>query len=1008
MSRSYTNLTTLSGVQPRKVLAIYLWILFLTHCCDVRAGGSGLNAIVVVNQASSNSCMLANHYCEMRSVPPENVVRINWVGGNISWVDSEFATNLLNPLLEALAIRQLTNQIEYVALSMDIPYTTVFNGTNINSTTSALFYGLRGDGSVDAGVTNSYAFSETSFQKNKPASAVTNVFLTTMITSDSLSKAKLVVDRGVQSDGDFPSQPVVLAKSSDTARNIRHRAFDNAIYNADVLAVSTIIRTNQNSPAGQSGLLGYQTGLPYFNVSSNTFIPGAIADSFTSYGGIIFGNNDQTNLLAFINAGASGSYGTVAEPFTDAQKFPDPQVYFYQARGFNIAESYYQSISVPYLGLTVAEPLAAPFARSGSGSWSAGVSNALLTGTVPLSVHFTSHDGTRPLQQIDLFIDGKFFSTITNIPPADGNQIILALNGYPISHTIASNATLATIATELASVINNATNLNLTKIKAIPRGDRIELQSTATNHQAFPFFVSEPASGTWTGATYRVSYLPETFKPRLYGTGADKSGKFGMNVEIPTALNYVIQASTNLVDWTSIATNSTPGLLSFTDPESLQYASRFYRVAGPTPYLPPKVSFPIVTNGGSFCMRVESQPGQPCTVLQSSNQIDWMSVVTNQSGGAFEFMDATAATVTHRFYRAWITPPARPAFSVVATNPSSLLRVDSAVQPYTVDICTNGAEWVSLATNFTFRQISMTANSSIGSASNLTTFVRASRPTFLPTSAYGYQEFKLAKFSPALAVGDYLRFAITKTNGQSVIVAATNQTAGVHYTNLVAQIVSMINTNPLLQSADGVIAEDFSVGIISTFFLRARSSGHAAAGVYVYATRKPTSMSVLPSSGALRVNLPDLQPRNHVYLTVGAYNLTPTFSLDTATLPDGYHELTAVAYEGSSVRTQTRTTVPVRIQNTSLTATLALLNLTNNASAQGSYQIQVAANTNNISSITLFTTGGSMAVATNVSDVIFPVHGTNLWEGLHPFYALVEAASGEKYRTRTEWVRLAP
>lgn len=1007
-----TNLTKLNGGQRIKISAVFLVGFLLLDASNVRAGGSGLNAIVIVNQTSSNSCILANYYCEKRSLPPENLLKISWAGGNISWSGTEFTTQLLNPILEALSARQLANQIEYVVLSMDIPHTTIFNGTNINSTTSALYYGLRGEGGTDVGVTNSYAFSESAFQMNKPASARTNSFLVTMITSDSLNKAKVLVDRGVQSDGDIPSQPVVLAKSSDTARNIRHRAFDNAIFNTELLAVSTMIRTNQNSPAGQSGLLGYQTGLPYFNVSSNTFIPGAIADSFTSYGGIIFGNNDQTNLLAFINAGASGSYGTVAEPGTDAQKFPDPQVYFYQARGFNIAESYYQSISVPYLGLTVAEPLAAPFAQSGGGSWSVGVSNALLTGTVPLSVHFTAHDGTahdgtRPLQQIALFVDGRFFSTITNIPPADGNQITLSLNGYPIAYTVASNAALTTIATELASVINAATNLNLTKIKAIAHGDRIELQSTATNHQAFPFFVSEAVLTTWTGLTYRVSYLPETYKPRLYGTGADKSGKFEMNVEIPTALNYVVQASTNLMDWVCIATNSTPGLLSFTDPDSLQHPSRFYRVVGPTPYLAPKVSFPIITNGGAFRMMVESQLGQPCTVLYSSNQIDWIPAATNQSGGAFEFLDTTAATVTHQFYRAWITPPTMPAFSVVATNPSSLLRVDSAVQPYTVDVCTNGSDWISVATNFTFRQISMTANSLAGSAPNLTTFVRAAQSTFRPTSAYGYQEFKFSKFS-TLAAGDYLRFAITKTNGQSVIVAATNQTAGVHYTNLVAQIASMINTNPLLQSADGVIAEDFSVGLISTFFLRARSSGHAASGVYVNVTKKGSGLTALPSSGTLRVNLADLQPRNHVYLTAGAYNLTPTFSLDTTTLPDGHHELTAVAYEGSSVRTQTRTTVPVRIQNTSLTAAMSLFDLTNNASAQGSYQIQVAANTNNISSITLFTTGGAMATATNISDVIFPVHGTNLWEGLHPFYALIEAASGEKYRTRTEWIRLSP
>ena len=1000
------NLSELVGCQLSRVLAALLVAFFLFDARSVRAGGSGLNTIVVANQASSNSCMLANYYCEQRSVPPENLLKINWTGGNISWTDSEFFTNLLNPLLESLAVRRLTNQIEYVVLSMDIAYRTVFFGTNINSTTSVLFYG-QGIGGADAGTSNSYAFSESTFQKSKPTSLPTNSFLTTMITSDTLNNAKLLVNRGTQSDGSFPAQPVILAKSSDPVRNVRYLNFDNSIFNTDVLAVSSLFRTNQNSPAGQSGLLGYQTGLPYFSVSPNTFVPGAIADSFTSFGGIIFGNNDQTNLLAFINAGASGCYGTVAEPFADRQKFPDPMVYFYQARGFNIAESYYQSVAAPYLGLTVAEPLASPFARSGNGNWSAGISNALLTGISPLSVHFTAHDGTRPLQQIDLFIDGKFYSTITNIPPADGNQITLLLNGYPISYTVTSNAALPTIANVLASVINITTNLNQTKIKAIARGDRIELQSTATNHQAFPFFVTEQSSATVTGATYRVSYLPETFKPRLYATGADKSGKFEMNVEIPTALNYAIQASTNLVDWTSIATNSTPGLFVFTDSESLQYPSRFYRVVGPTPYLPPRVSSPIVANGGAFCMTVESQPGQPCTVLHSANQIDWIPVVTNQSGGIFDFVDATASSVSRRYYRAWITPPTMPAFSVVTTNSSSLLRVDSAVQPYTVDISTNGTDWVSLATNFNFRQISMTANSSAGSGSNLTTFVRASRSTFLPTSAYGYQEFKLSKFSP-LAVGDYLRFAITKTNGQSVIVAATNQTAGVFYTNLVAEIVSAINTNPLLQSADGVIAEDFSVGTITTFFLRARSLGHAAAGVYVYVTKKGSGLTALPSSGTLRVNVADLQPRNHVYLTAGAYNLTPSFSLDTTTLPDGYHELTAVAYEGSSVRTQTRTTVPVRVQNTSLTATMTLLGLTNNASAQGSYQIHVTANTNKISSITLFTTGGAMAVATNVSDVIFPVHGTNLWEGLHPFYALIEAASGEQYRTRTEWIRLTP
>ena len=124
--------------------------------------------------------------------------------------------------------------------------------------------------------------------------------------------------------GLFPNQPVVLAKSSDPARNIRYPYFDNAIFNVNILGVSSILRTNTDSVSWPNGCLGYETGLAQFSVPQGMFVPGAIADSLTSFGGIIFGTNSQTNLLAFINAGAAGSYGTVAEPDADTQKFPNP------------------------------------------------------------------------------------------------------------------------------------------------------------------------------------------------------------------------------------------------------------------------------------------------------------------------------------------------------------------------------------------------------------------------------------------------------------------------------------------------------------------------------------------------------------------------------------------------------------------------------------------------------------------------------------------------------------
>ena len=69
---------------------------------QVRAGGSGLNTVVIVNQNSTNSSELGNYFCERRQVPPENVLRIAWPGDNISWSSGDFQTNLLSPLLDKI------------------------------------------------------------------------------------------------------------------------------------------------------------------------------------------------------------------------------------------------------------------------------------------------------------------------------------------------------------------------------------------------------------------------------------------------------------------------------------------------------------------------------------------------------------------------------------------------------------------------------------------------------------------------------------------------------------------------------------------------------------------------------------------------------------------------------------------------------------------------------------------------------------------------------------------
>src|SRR5262249_7361190 len=112
---------------------------------SAHAGGSGLNVAVVVNQASSNSVQLGNYFCERRGVAPFNLVGINWSGVNTEGRLRDLTTHLVKPPLAALSSRQLTNQIDYVVLSMDIPYRVNQAPDFPNSTTASVFYGFKAD-----------------------------------------------------------------------------------------------------------------------------------------------------------------------------------------------------------------------------------------------------------------------------------------------------------------------------------------------------------------------------------------------------------------------------------------------------------------------------------------------------------------------------------------------------------------------------------------------------------------------------------------------------------------------------------------------------------------------------------------------------------------------------------------------------------------------------------------------------------------------------------------------
>jgi uncharacterized protein (TIGR03790 family) len=97
-------------------------------------------------------------------------------------------------------------------------------------------------------------------------------------------------------------------------------------------------------------------------------MPGAVADHLTSFGGDLLGNG-QMSVLRWLEAGATGSYGTVVEPCNLLEKFPHPAVLMTRyLRGETLIEAYWKSVLMPGQGIFVGEPLAAPFRRVRKGS----------------------------------------------------------------------------------------------------------------------------------------------------------------------------------------------------------------------------------------------------------------------------------------------------------------------------------------------------------------------------------------------------------------------------------------------------------------------------------------------------------------------------------------------------------------------------------------------------------------------------------------------------------------
>jgi uncharacterized protein (TIGR03790 family) len=458
---------------------MYRWlVIFAAVAGMARAGGGPQNVLVVVNDNSAASLELGQYYQDARGIPERNVCHVSTTT-NYTLSPAAFSNEIEGPVRAHLEAQGLSNQIDYIVVSRDIPYQVGAAGST-NSLTAALFYGFRTNAAFPCSIPGSFTRSDyfaadRGFAHGGVPSS-NRYYITSLLVSTNTDSAKRLVDRSVGADNTQPTGTVFLFHAPD-ARNAQWPQFEDAAFQSrffDAVQPWEIVDGYYFSP-GRTNVMGVMAsqccGLP---TAQTGFRPGALADHFTSFGGVLYEPSGQQSILEWIAAGAAGASGTIIEPCVFTQKFPHARLHTRYAYGFSLGESYAMSIMNPYETVLVGDPLCAPYAQPPTVYLGGLATGQTVTGVATLSITGMAAGAQGRVERLDLFLDGIALGAITTAPPRAMNEVVLTVNGSTYTQAVASGQEIFAVASNLAALVNANTG-----VSARAYGDRIEMRQRA-------------------------------------------------------------------------------------------------------------------------------------------------------------------------------------------------------------------------------------------------------------------------------------------------------------------------------------------------------------------------------------------------------------------------------------------------------------------------------------------------------------------------------------------------
>jgi len=302
---------------------------------------------VIVNVRDPLSVQIGEYYAQQRRIIFQNFIKVSFAPNRAMLTREDFEQ------IEEQVERQTQPVVQAYALTWAAPYRV-----ECMSITAAFAFGF--DEALCAN--GCKPTRRTPYFNSNSRLPFTQFRMrpTMSIAAQTIEDAKALIDRGVKSDGSQPKGTAYLVSTTDKSRDVRNAGY----HQVDKLQtrgvrVRRIVRDELRDVAD---VLFYFIGKERIRgLETLGFLPGAIADHVTSFGGEM-PKSGQMSALRWLEAGATGSYGTVVEPCALPGKFPIPALVIgrYLA-GETLIEAYWKSVLMPGQGIFIGEPLAAPF-----------------------------------------------------------------------------------------------------------------------------------------------------------------------------------------------------------------------------------------------------------------------------------------------------------------------------------------------------------------------------------------------------------------------------------------------------------------------------------------------------------------------------------------------------------------------------------------------------------------------------------------------------------------------